>query len=324
MPKVKPKNIVVIGGGSGSYAVLKGLKPYAKNGLINITAIVAMTDSGGNSGALRDEFGILPPGDIRRCLVALSDETEIVKQLFQHRFESNGTLNEQSFGNLFLTALTQILGSEEKAIKEAHKILKVYGNIIPVTLENAHLVATLEDGEKIIGESVIDLPRHNSNKKIINLTTNTYINANPEALKAIKNAEVIIIGPGDLFTSIIANIIIDGIAEYLKYSRAKKVYICNIMTKNGETNNFDVHAHLHEIEKYCGGQMNFVLYNNKKIPQDLLLKYKTEGAEQVIFNPKKEKNKTKFIGADFTTNKDIARHDSKKIGKELMKIILDK
>ncbi|MFA6399957.1 MAG: gluconeogenesis factor YvcK family protein, partial [archaeon] len=279
---MKPKRIVVIGGGSGSYNILKGLKPYSKKGLIKLTVIVAMTDSGGSSGQIRDEFGILPPGDVRRCLVALSDETELVKKLFQHRFESKGSLKDHSFGNLFITGLTQILGSEEKAIKEAQKILKVYGNVVPVTFDDSHLKATLENGDILLGESKIDLPRNNSTKKIVNLELTPNAKANKEALNEIKQADWIILGPGDLYTSIIANLLIQGISKTIVNSKAKKVYNCNIMTKNGETNNYTVADHLNEIEKYLGKKcIDYVTYNDKNIPQELITKYAKENAKPV-------------------------------------------
>ncbi len=317
---MKPKRIVVVGGGSGSYNILKGLKEYSKKGLIELTAIVAMTDSGGSSGQLMDEFGFLPPGDLRRCLVALSDETEIMKKLFQHRFESNGNLNDHSVGNLFITALTQITGNENEAIKEAHKILKVNGKIIPVTLEKTTLVATLEDNEKVIGETNIDLPRKSSNKKIISIMVEPKAKANPEAIREIKKADFIIIGPGDLYTSIIANLVIGEISKSICESKAKKIYISNIMTKFGETNNFTLENHLSELEKYLKKNcIDLIVYNNSKIPAALLAKYKKENAQQVEFQ--KNLPKSKFVGIDLVTSNDIARHNPKKIGKVLMKII---
>lgn len=323
------KKVVVLGGGSGNYIILKGLKKYASRSdddeSLELSAIVTMMDSGGSSGILRDEYGTLPPGDVRRCLVALSDETELVKELFQYRFQTNkhSSLNGHNFGNLFLTALTNILGSEERAILEAQKLLKVRGNVIPVTLDNSNLHAVLENGDIIKGESAINLPRSNSNFKILKVYLEPKAMANPEAIKAIKEADMIIIGPGDLYTSIIPNFLVSGIPEAIKSSKAIKIYNCNIMTKYGETNNFTVGNFFNVVEYYLGKDIiNYVAYNTKFPNKKILEKYNEENAECVKFNEKEFKNKkAKLIGEDLILEQNIIRHDPEKIGKVIMDIL---
>jgi uncharacterized cofD-like protein len=328
------KRVVVIGGGTGSYNLLRGLKKYAarsdEDDSLEISAIVTMMDSGGSSGILRDEYGILPPGDLRRCLIALSDETEIMKHLFQYRFEkgekgNESKLNGHNFGNLFLTALRNILGSEEKAITEAHKILKVRGEVLPVTLESAHLCAVLENSEIIRGESLIDLPRENSNVRIKGVYLEPEANAYFGALEAIKNADAILIGPGDLFTSILPNLLAKGISEEIRKSNAIKIYNCNIMTKYGETNEFDVLEHLKFIGKYLGEKIiNFVTYNTKKVSENILKEYKKEHAEPVKFDNKMSKKDITFIGRDLITEPNIIRHDPEKIASLIMEIVFNR
>lgn len=324
---MKPKKVVVIGGGTGSYNLLRGLKRFAEKDSktpIEVSAIVTMMDSGGSSGILRDEYGTLPPGDVRRCLVALSDETELMKSLFQYRFGGRrGSLREHNFGNLFLTTLTKILGSEEKAIKEAQKILKVRGKVIPVTLSHSHLCAVLENGDIVGSEGEIDLPRKNSDKKIVKVYLRPSAGANPEAVRAIGEADAIVLGPGDLYTSIIANLLVGGIAAKIRNSKALKIYNCNIMTKNGETNNFSVEDHFWEIEKYLGGGViGVVTYNTKRASAKVLKNYEREKAGQVVFGGKiKGRAKPEFVGANLITEPKIIRHNPKKIAKLVIRII---
>ncbi len=320
---MEKKKVVTIGGGTGSYNLLRGLKKYTDK--IEISAIVTMMDSGGSSGILRDEYGVLPPGDIRRCLIALSDETEILKKLFNYRFHSKkgNSLSGHNFGNLFLTALEKILNSEQKAIKFASKILKVRGKVLPVTFQSTHLYARLEDGTLIKGESVIDLPRSTSNLRIKRLYLKPPAEANPEVLIAIKQAQVIIIGPGDLFTSIIPNLVVNGVSKAIRKSKALKIYNCNIMTKYGETNDFSVYDHLATIEEYIGCPCIDVLtYNSKKLRSKILKRYQREKAKPVKFIQNEFKSRNiEIIGRNLVTEPNVARHDPEKIGKLIMKII---
>jgi len=271
----KQKRIVVIGGGTGVFNVLTGLKNYP----YHLSAIVSIADDGGSSGILREEFGILPPGDLRRALVALSSSSSILAQLFNYRFENGTSLKGHSFGNLFITALERITGDFNQAIKEAGKILAIKGEVIPVSLENTRLIAQLENNEYIVGETNIDVPKHNPNLSIKKIFLSPSVRANPEALRAIKLADLIIIGPGDLYTSILPNFLVKGIKEAVKKSKAKKVYFSNLMTKFGETNNFTAKDFYAIIEKYLGkGIIDYFIVNSKKPKKKYLDLYKKENS----------------------------------------------
>ncbi len=312
------KDIVVIGGGTGSFTTLRGLKDYD----VNLTAIISMMDDGGSTGRLRDEFGILPPGDIRRCIVALSNSTEIMKDLFQYRFE-NGGLKGHSFGNLFITALKEITKSDEKAIKEACKILSIKGKVLPVTLDNCRLCAELENCQIIRGESNLDVPKHDGNLKINNVFLEPTAYAFREATEAIRQADLIVLGPGDLYGSIIVNLLVKGISEAIKKSKAKKIYVCNVMTKFGETNSFYVSDFVKEIEKYLGENiLDYVLINHKVMDHSLLTKYESEKKFPVKFNEEllKKFENIKFIKRDLIFEQELIRHDSKKLARAIMDI----
>lgn len=306
------KKIVTIGGGTGSFVLLSGLKKYTKN----LTAIVTMADSGGSAGILRDELGILPPGDIRRCLVALSSSPKILLDLFNYRF-STGHLAGDSFGNLFLAALSEISGSFEKAVALASEILKIQGKVIPVTLDKTTLYAQLENSQIIKGEENIDRPKHNPELKIKKVYLKPKALANCRALQAIKEADLVIIGPGDLYTSIIPNLLVEGIVKAIKNSKARKIYLVNLMTKYGETNNFQVHNFIEETEKYLGKEIiNYVIYNNKRPASRLLEKYEKEKKYFVEWDEKKlENRKFKAISVDVISSKNLVRHQPDKLAK---------
>lgn len=307
------KKIVVIGGGTGTYTVLKGLKNYD----VKITAIVSMADDGGSTGVLRDEFGILPPGDIRKCVVALSESTEIMKDLFQYRFK-NGAINGHSLGNLLITALQDITGSYEEGIKAASRILNIKGMVLPVSLSDCRLCAELEDGQIITGETNIDIPKHDGNLKINKIFLKPAAIANPKALEVIKEADLIVIGPGDLYSSIISNLVVEGIPEAIKSSKAKKVYVCNLMTKFGETNNFKASDLVKEIENYLGKDiLDCIIVNNSEYDKNLLTKYEEEKAYPVIV----DNIKYKTISADLITKPILIRHDSHKLANEIIGIL---
>jgi len=311
------KNIVTIGGGTGSFVLLTGLKKYTKN----LTAIVAMSDSGGSTGVLRDELGILPPGDIRRCLIALSQSPKILLDLFNYRFH-NGHLAGHSFGNLFLAALSEITGDFEKAITKASEILKIEGRVIPVTLTKTTLYAQLENGRVIEGEQNIDIPKHNPKLKIKNIFLKPPAKSNPRALEAIRKADLIVIGPGDIYTSIIPNLLVNGTAKAIRNSRAKKIYVNNLMTKYGESNDFKVHNFIEEIEKYLGKNViDYVIFNNKRPPKRLLAKYEKEKKYFVEWDEEKLKNKHYLaVPANVISGKNLVRHDPDKLAKIILTV----
>jgi len=324
------KKVVTIGGGTGSFNLLKGLKKYAirddEDDSIEIKFIATSTDSGGSSGILRDEFGILPPGDMRQGLVALSNAPKALKWLFGYRFKNEkSALNGHNFGNLFMTALVEYSeGNERKAWEEIHRILDVKGKVMPATWDKTHIVATYEDGKVLEKEHIIDLSKNESLARIKRLYLKNKVKANPEALEALIEADAIIIGPGDLYTSIICNLIIEDISKSICNSKAIKIYNCNIMTKPSETPNYTVADHLHDIEKYLGGGViNIVTYNNNtNFDYYLLEKYKEEKKYPVRFDKKEFEGKNiKLIGKDLISEKDIIRHDSNKLSKLMMDII---
>jgi len=312
------KKIVVIGGGTGSYNVLRGLKGYD----VDLTAIVNMTDDGGSTGVLRDEFGVLPPGDLRRCLVALSESTEIMKKLFQYRFPS-GALQGHSLGNLLLTALKDMTGSDEKAIREACRILAIRGNVLPVTLKDCRLNAELEDGTVVRGEKNLDNPEHDGRLRIKRLFLDEPAQAYDDALHAIAAADLIVLGPGDLYGSVIANLIVDSVSEAIRNSKAKKLYVCNLMTKNGETNNFKVSDFVFEVEKYLGiDSIDYVLVNTSMINPVVLSSYCKENAVPVEYDESKcGQFRARFIAADLVTSTEVLRHDSTLLAESIVSLV---
>ena len=314
------KKIVVIGGGTGVFTVLSGLKEYSHH----LSAIVTIADDGGSSGILREEFGILPPGDIRRALVALSSSSPFLAKLFQYRFKNGKGLKGHNFGNLFLTALEGLTGDFNQAVKEAGNILGIKGEVIPVSLENTRLFARLENNFLVIGESNIDVPKHDGNLLIKEVFLNPQVKANKGALKAIKDADLVIIGPGDLYTSIIPNFLVKGVKEAVKKSRAKKIYVCNIMTKYGETNHFTAEKFLSVLEKYLGkGVIDYFLVNIEKPKQSYLDRYKREKAELVKYDKKYLSllKRPKVIFAKLVRNSSFLRHDPKKLAQAISKLI---
>ena len=313
------KKIVVIGGGTGVFTVLTGLKDYP----FNLTAIVTTADDGGSSGILREEFGILPPGDIRRVLVALSSDSPVLANLFNYRFENGTGLKGHSFGNLFLTALERITGDFSQAVKEASKILGIKGKVIPVSLDYTRLFARLENDLLVVGESNIDVPKHDGSLFIEEVFLNPEPKVNKEAIKAIKEADIIIAGPGDLYTSIIPNFLVKGIKEAIKKSQAKKIYICNTMTKYGETNKFTAEDFFATLEKYLGkGVIDYFLVNIEKPKNCYLGKYNKEKAELVKYDKKilSSWKKPKVIFARLLRQGPLLRHDSKKLAKVISNI----
>ncbi|HLD33705.1 MAG TPA: gluconeogenesis factor YvcK family protein [Candidatus Nanoarchaeia archaeon] len=312
------KKIVVIGGGTGSFTVLRGLKKYP----LDITAVISMFDSGGSTGMLRDEFGILPPGDVRRGLLALAQENgdNTLRELFNFRFESDCSLHGHSFGNLFLMALTKITGSDVAAIKKAGKLLNIKGKVLPVSIDHAHLGAELENGHTVVGETNIDVPKHDGNLKIKRVFIKPNARVYSETKEAIEHADVIVIGPGDLYSSVIPNLLVEGVSEALQKSRAIKVYVCNLMTKWGETTQFAVSDHVREIVRYAGCPIDYVICNNHEVKDKKLLhKYAEEKAYPVkVDDNELQKIGIKVIKDNVMTEPVLIRHDSEKLAKILV------
>lgn len=268
----KGAKIVAIGGGTGLSMLLRGIKKYTSN----ITAVVTVGDDGGSSGRLREDMGILPPGDIRNCIAALADDDDLITELFQYRFKKGEGLEGHSFGNLFLTALCAITGNMVKAVKESSKVLNIRGVVLPATLDDMKLAAKFEDGTIVKGES--NIPE--VHKKIKQLFTEPEnCQALPEVIEAILQADLIILGPGSLFTSVIPNLLVSGIVEAIEASHAKKIYVCNIMTQPGETDNYSVASHVNALLNHAGGKkiIDAVLVNNS-LPDNISEGYAKNGS----------------------------------------------
>jgi len=324
------KKIVTIGGGTGQFTVLSGLKKFNNN----LTAIVNMVDDGGSTGVLRDELGVLPPGDIRQCLVALSRSSEEMRKLFNYRFEK-GSFKGHSFGNLFLTALEKISGSFEKAVEEAAKILAISGRVIPVTINDTRLCLRLKNGQIIRGQSKIENSFFKKHKGFTKLFLEPKAKINPEAKRAINEADTIIIGPGNFYSSIIPNFLVTGMPEAIQKSKAVKIYICNLVSKPGQTDDFRVSDYVRIIEEYIGKPIfNYVFFNNKKPSQKISSRYEEEGENLVWFNNSDFKGiHYKTVSRNFISKKvptrnqvdkmkrNLIRHDAKKLAKALSLII---
>jgi len=313
------KKIVAIGGGSAMpSAVLEGLKKYP----IEITAVSAMTDSGGSTGKLRKDYNVLPPGDIRRAFIALSSAPQNLKNLFSYRF-SSGSFSGHNLGNLLISGLEMELGCFEKVLDVIHDFLKISGRVLPVTKDKSHVVAVLENGKIVNGERNIDVPKHDGKLKIKKVFLKPEATAFKPVREAIIAADAIIIGPGDLFSSLIPCLLPKGIKEALKKTKAKKIYICNILTKHGETKGFCVSDFVEEIKKY-GFTPDFVIYNNKIPASEEVRKYKKNRSLLlgcVKIDEKTKKKETAMIGRDVLKKKGILEHDKNKLAKIIVKII---
>ena len=276
------KKIVVVGGGTGNHTTLTGLRSRE----CDVTAIVAMTDSGGSSGRLREEMGHLPPGDLRRCLMALasdSAESNLMRRLFDYRFSTGDGLNGHSFGNLLLAALTEVTGDTITAIDEAARILGIRGTVLPVTLTRSTLCARLVDGSELIGESAIDLRSDNLDVAIDYIYVDPKAYVYPPVLDAIAEADAIILGPGDIYTSVLPNLLVEDVAQAINDSDAIKIHVCNLMTKPNESAGFRTSDFLALIMEYLGTSqpLDFLLVNNTPIPPRLMERYAAEGQHPV-------------------------------------------
>lgn len=322
MVKRRPK-IVCIGGGTGTYQVLLGLKKYP----VDLTAIVTMSDSGGSSGKLREELGVLPPGDVRRALLALSDlplAKKTLSSLFDYRFNNGEGLVGHSVGNLLLAALTQITGREDLAIVEAERILETTGHVLPVTLDNIHLHGILKDGTVVHGETNIDVRRIKPDVPIKEVFLNPKGKIFSKAKKAIIGADLIILGPGDLYTSIIPNLLVSGVCQAISNSKGKLIYICNLMTKHGETNSFSVSDFIREIKKYLGeasDKLKVVIVNRKiNLPMTVSAWYKKYKSTPVVFD-RKNLGGLKIIVGSFAKPGKLLRHDPQKTARAIMNVL---
>ncbi len=305
--KGRGPRIVAIGGGTGLSALLRGLKTYTSN----LSAIVTVADDGGSSGRLRDEYRILPPGDFRQCLVALADAEPLMKQLFDHRFKE-GSLNGHSFGNLFIMAMADVTGNFEHALRESGKVLAVKGTIVPSTLQDVTLVASI-NGRSVEGESKI--PQQNEPISHVFLKPDG-AQVNPEAAQAILNAELVVIGPGSLYTSILPNLLVEGMVEAIKASPALKVLVCNLASQKGETEGYNVDDYLRVIIEHVGSNMfDFVLVNSNHSHTP------TGGQSQVIFRSEDaaQHPEVRFIPADVVNVRVPSHHDPDKLARTIMR-----
>lgn len=317
------ERIVVIGGGTGNFVVLQGLKKYD----LELSAIVTMADNGGSTGILRDELGVLPPGDVRQCLVALSNSSRLMRSLMNYRFE-NGNLVGHSFGNLLLSALEKVTGSFEKAVDEVGRILVIKGKVIPVTTNQVHLKMILKNNKILEGEDSIYFSKE-IEKGYRSIYLEPYPKVNPRVIDEIVNADLIVIGPGGLYTSLIPNLLVEGVSKAICKSAAKKVWVVNLMNRKGQTTGYKVSHNLKELVRFLGKDIfDYILVNSQKPSQTLLELYSEES--ECIENDLKG---DRVISADLLgtveeqpSKKDIIkrnliRHDPKKLAKELINIV---
>ena len=309
--------IVAIGGGTGMPNVLRGMKDLTGN----LSAVVTVSDDGGSSGRLRKDYQILPPGDIRNCIVALADEETLLGRLFQYRFSKGKELKGHNFGNIFITALSHVVGDFQTAVNESSKVLAIRGQVLPVSLENIQLRAKLKDGRTIKGES--NIPKAHGRIDRVYIVPEKCSPYGP-AIEAIKNADAIVIGPGSLYTSIIPNLLVPGIKEALLNTKSVKIYICNIMTQNGETDDYTASEHLSAIFKHTGHRVvDYIIANNKMPKDDVLKRYEKEKAYPVII----DKNAISDMGVTLIQGKLFSdgpyiRHSPQQLARMIMKIII--
>lgn len=328
--------VVTIGGGTGTYAVLTGLKKYTK---LDLSAVVAVTDDGGSSGKLRDEFGFLPAGDLRQSIAALATvngPNSLMRKLFNYRFQKGGKgLEGHSFGNLLITAITDIVGDQEKAINQVSEILKIQGKVIPISIDNVEIAVQQEDGTITIGESKI---KDNTNSRdlasrIIKIWLQPEAYATSSAVEAIRKADYIIIGPGGLFTSLITNLLVKGIKESISKSKAKIIFVMNLMADGSQTYKFSAQDHLDTLIKYLDQYPDYVIVNNKSLDKDLVKRYTNENdfpvndnlnpsedytvlRENLITEPRKAPDQK-----DFKTKRSFIRHNPERLSRLINGII---
>ncbi len=316
--------VVVIGGGTGQSVFLRGLKYYTQN----ITAIVTVADDGGGSGVLREDLGMLPPGDIRNCLLALANIEPTMDEVMKYRF-TEGALKGQSFGNLFLAAMNGLYGNFEVAVYKMSQIFAITGKVLPITLENINLIAKLKNGNFIKGESNIPEEVKNQQSSIEEVYLDP-VDVRPldEVITSIENADIIIMGPGSLYTSIIPNLLVEGVVDSIKASKAKKVYIANVMTQPGETDNYNVLDHINAIIKHTKENIiDYVIANNEILSTEAFKKYESDGANQVLLD-KSQRDELKKLGIKFIeenlieVKSNYIRHNAKNISNIVVNLAL--
>lgn len=325
------KKVVTVGGGTGSFVVLQALRKIED---IEISALLTTADDGGIAKKERDEFGILPQSDIRKALVALADtnKNKTLRQLFTYRFSKGLGFEGATLGNLILLALSEIKGSQYAAIKEIEKILNIQGNVIPTTIDNTNLLITLEDGKEIFGETNLDTVFWDGTKRIKNIQLIPRATIFKDAKKALEQAEYIIINPGDLYGSVICNFVVSGFDKTIKKSKAKIVFICNLVTKYGQAYKYNVEDFVTDIEKYLGKKIDILILNNGKFTTEQLVSYAKEKSEPVTYNLKNlNKYKiytTNLISQDIPTKakgdkleRSLVRHNSQALYEVLKKVL---
>lgn len=318
-PRAHGPRIAVIGGGHGLSNMLRGLKEYTEN----ISAIVTVADDGGGSGMLREDLGMPPPGDIRNCLAALANTEPLMKQLMDYRFQE-GTLSGQSFGNLFLAALNGISPSFDLAVRRMSEVLAITGRVLPVTTADVQLEAEFENGASIIGESSISYCKKKEDCRITKVRLlPERPKALPEALAAIGEADMIVLGPGSLYTSIIPNLLVDGIVDVIRGSSALKIYVCNVMTEEGETEGYTASDHISALFQHSAdGLFNLCLANSSPIPSDVAARYAEEGAELL----RRDTERCAALGVEMvsrpiaTVQDGYVRHHPDKLAQELIRL----
>ncbi len=320
--ELKNSSVVAIGGGTGLSTMLRGLKKFTRN----ITAIVTVADDGGGSGVLRDELNMPPPGDIRNCLQALANTEPTMADLMNYRF-SDGYLKGQSFGNLFLAALNGMSSSFDEAVMKMSDVLAITGRVLPVSNENIHLIAQFDDGSEVVGESSIAHYKHACNRNIsrIRLIPERPA-ALPDSIRAIEEADMIILGPGSLYTSIIPNLLTEGVADAIIASPAVKVYVMNIMTQDGETEGYNAVRHIEALHQHSSSRLfDFCLVNNTILSDDVLERYRKQGASQTPYNPEAiESLGVSLICAPIADVKNgLIRHNPTALARELMNIFFE-
>lgn len=314
---MKKANVVVLGGGTGLSVILRGLKTFP----VDISAIVTVADDGGSSGRLRKELNIPPPGDIRNVLVALSEVEPLVEELFQHRFTNGNGLSGHSLGNLLLAGMTSITGDFAQGVREISRVLNVKGKVIPASNDSITLHAEYEDGSKVEGESNIPLAGKKIKRVFIEPAETKPMR---EAIQAIEEADLVVLGPGSLYTSVIPNILVSGMKEALERTDAWKVYICNVMTQPGETDNYTVSDHVRAIDDHSNAKLvDAVLFNTQTIPSSYVERYKSQGAVSVRVDAKELQDMgVQIIGDDLLLfDNDLVRHDPIKVSQRLVSLL---
>ena len=317
--------VVALGGGTGLSMVLRGLKEYVASSkkeqvgrpISDLAAVVTVTDDGGSSGRLRREYRVLPPGDIRNCMVALSKDEHLLGKLFQYRFPAGRGLAGHSFGNLFLTALTNVTGDFPEAVRVSARVLAIRGRIFPSTAQNVTLEAELEDGRTVHGET--NISRSRKSIREVRLVPRR-VRPLPEVLEAIASADLILVGPGSLYTSIIPNLLIQKVAQAIKRSRATCVYIANLMTQPGETQHYSVADHIRAIYEHTGKDLfDFVVINRSRVPSRLLRRYRAQSAEPVDPSfDKLDRMRLRYVTGDLLNHRGVVRHDQRRLARLLL------